>query len=151
MSDADQELFWQIRYFIFSTIVERERPPTTGETAFALKLDREFVQSAYQWLNDKHALFLDPGTLNVRMAHPFSALPTGYRVHTSGHTYYANCAWDSFGILAALRQDGVIEATRIGGQDTISIEVSDDRVYGHDEVIHFLLPFAQWYDDLVFT
>jgi hypothetical protein len=150
MTDSPS-LYWQIRHFIFMYIVEHERPPTTGETALALRLDREFVRDAYKWLGEKHAIFLDPGTLSVRMAHPFSAIPTPYRVHTNNHTYYANCAWDSFGILAALHQEGRIEATHVGGQDTITIDVADDQVYGHDEIIHFLLPFAQWYDDLVFT
>ena len=152
MSESGDALFWQIRHFIYSHIVELERPPSIGETTFALKLDREFVQTAYQWLHDHHALFLNPGTLAVRMANPFSGVPTGYRVHTNEHSYFANCAWDSFGILAALhRQDGRIEATRVDGQEIITLDVIDGQVQGHGEVVHFLLPFAQWYDDLVFT
>ena len=37
------------------------------------------------------------------MANPFSAVPTAYRVPPDGRWWYANCAWDAFGILSALR------------------------------------------------
>ena len=35
-----------------------------------------------------------------RMANPFSAVPTAYRVQAGGRWWYANCAWDAFGICA---------------------------------------------------
>ena len=31
------------------------------------------------------------------MAHPFSGVPTDYRVESSGVAYWANCAWDALG------------------------------------------------------
>ena len=43
------------------------------------------------------------------MANPFSAVPTPYRVQADGRSWFANCAWDAFGICAALHVDGRIE------------------------------------------
>ena len=43
------------------------------------------------------------------MANPFSAVPTAYRVRAGGRSWYANCAWDAFGICAALDSNGVID------------------------------------------
>jgi hypothetical protein len=40
------------------------------------------------------------------MANPFSAVPTAYRVHANGRWWYANCAWDAFGVLGAFDVDG---------------------------------------------
>jgi hypothetical protein len=45
------------------------------------------------------------------MANPFSAVPTAYRVHAGGRWWYANCAWDAFGICATLHTDGDIETS----------------------------------------
>jgi Sulfatase len=48
--------------------------------------------------------FLDPDTNQVRRAHPFSAIPTAFLVHVREKTYWANCAWDCFGIVAAVHE-----------------------------------------------
>ena len=49
-----------------------------------------------------HALVLQENGMELRMAHPFSAVPTPYRVSAAGRWWYANCAWDAFGVCAAL-------------------------------------------------
>ena len=45
------------------------------------------------------------------MAHPFSAVPTVHRVRAAGRSWYANCAWDAFGVLAALDVNGRVSST----------------------------------------
>ena len=45
------------------------------------------------------------------MANPFSAVPTAYRVLARDRWWYANCAWDAFGVCAALHADGRIETS----------------------------------------
>ena len=85
------------------------------------------------------------------MANPFSGVSTDFKVHANGKTYYANCAWDMFGIPAALHTDAVIEAICTGSNDTVKLEINNGRIINYDLLIHFPLPFARWYDDLVFT
>ena len=110
--DLDQidDLDWSVRTAVYSFITEQTRPPTVDEAAALLGVTHERAALAFQRLNQRHALFLEPGTLDVRMAHPFSARPTPFRVHVGTHAYYANCAWDMLGIPAALHADAQIEA-----------------------------------------
>ena len=77
----------------------RQGAPDWGElgsneqAAQQFDLAPEAGRLAYQRLHQRHALFQDPGTGNVRMAHPLSAVPTPFGVASQGRRYWANCAW----------------------------------------------------------
>ena len=149
--DNDSDLFiWTVRNAVYAAILERTVPPTADETAAVLGVSSDDVRSAYERLNDRHALFLTPGTHDVRMAHPFSGVPTEFRVEINGRAYWANCAWDVLGIPAALHADARIEA-QIGDGESIRFAVEAGRVQGWDGVVHFPLPFRRWYDNLIET
>ena len=149
-SNQHDELDWSVRRFVYQFLVERERPPAIDETSAALGITAEQAREAYERLHRRHALFLEPGTLHVRMAHPFSARPTPFRVHVGTHVYYANCAWDMLGISAALYEDARIEAVYADTGESALFSVVDGHVHGRG-VVSFALPFRQWYDDLIFT
>ena len=151
MDEPGDALAWTVRSFVYRHIVERERPPTVDEAASALSIEAGQARSAYRRLHERHALFLEPGTDAVRMAHPFSGAPTPFRVRTDEHSYWANCAWDALGIPAALHADAIILATYAEDGAPAQLVVEAGRVPDHGEVIHFLLPFRAWYDDLIFT
>ena len=152
MQPAESEpLDWTVRLFVYRYIAEHGRPPTVTHTADGLRLDPHQAQTAYERLHNCHALFLEPGTDRIRMAHPFSGVPTPFRVQTHGHTYFANCAWDALGIPAMLRADATIDATCSDSREAIRLRVEDDVVLGHGELIHFALPFRRWYENLIFT
>jgi hypothetical protein len=148
--DRHDELDWSARLFVYQFLVEHERAPTPDETATALGITVERSREAYASLHRRHTLFLEPGTLGVCMAHPFSACPTPFRVHAGGHAYYANCAWDMLGIAATLHADARIEAVYTDTGEAASISVVNGDVHGAGAV-YFTLPFRQWYDDLIFT
>jgi hypothetical protein len=95
-------------------------------------------------LAEQHVVALDEHG-QIRMAHPFAAHHDGTRVDSGGRTWWGNCAWDGFGIVAAL---GLEEAT-ITDQD-IALEVRDQAVHG-DAVFHVLVPARRWWDDIGFT
>jgi DNA-binding transcriptional MocR family regulator len=149
--ENDAELFdWTVRNAVYAAILERSVPPSVDETAAALSVSSNDVRSAYERLNDRHALFLTPGSHDVRMAHPFSGVPTAFRVEAGDHTYWANCAWDTLGIPAALHADVHIQAP-IGDGESIRFAIEAGRVQGWQGVVHFPLPFRRWYDDLIET
>jgi hypothetical protein len=149
--DNDSELFdWTVRNAVYATILERSVPPTADETAMALGVSPDDVRSAYERLNSRHALFLTPGSHDVRMAHPFSGVPTAFRVEADGRTYRANCAWDTLGIPAALHADARIEAP-IGDGESMRFAIEAGQLKGWQGVVHFPLPFRRWYDDLIET
>ncbi len=148
---SDETLVWDVRLFIYKTLTDTERAPTAAEVAAHFGIATEDAQRLLRDLHDRHAIFLDPDSGAVRMANPYSAVPTPYRVLANGHTYWANCAWDAFGIAAMLGGDAVIHARAADDDAGVSIAIRNGRPLANGEVVHFLLPFARWYDNLIFT
>ena len=109
------------------------------------------MRAGWQRLHDAHALVLDAETREIRMANPFSAVPTQFRVEAGGRGWFGNCAWDAFGICAALGVDGRIETVCADCDEPIEVRVRDGRPDDETLVFHCLVPAAQWWDDIVFT
>lgn len=142
---------WDARRFVYTFWVEHAYPPTVQDAARELEISPEEARTLYGELNARHALLLMPGTHSIRMANPFSGVPTGFRVRVGTKTYYANCAWDSFGIPAALHADAVIDAFCSNTQEPLRLRIQDGQPGGDSAIAYFRVPFANWYDDLVFT
>lgn len=140
-----------LRNRTYGLFVDLGRAPTTAEAAEATGTTAEDVRAGWRRLHDEHALVLEPGSGEIRMANPFSAVPTGYRVEAAGHWWYANCAWDAFGVCAALGTDGTIESSCPDCGEAISVVVRDRRPDDETLVFHCLVPAAAWWDDIVFT
>lgn len=101
----------KIRYQIYRFIAERCRVPTDQEIASLLNVAKDEVRSSFHRLHARHMIFLEPGGDTIRMANPFSAVPTRYKVRSEKKQWWANCAWDAFGIAAAFHTDVDIEAS----------------------------------------
>ena len=140
-----------VRKLTYGLFVELARAPTAAEVAAAGGASTEDVEVAWRRLRDTHALVLHPATGEIRMANPFSAVPTAYRVDAGGRWWYANCAWDAFGICAALGVDGRIEASCPDCGESMAVEVRGQRPDDPALVFHCLVPAARWWDDIVFT
>jgi hypothetical protein len=141
----------ELRQLTYRLFVELGRAPTVQETARAAHAEPDAVEAGWRRLHDAHAIVLSPGTAEIRMANPFSAVPTGYRVHAGDRWWYANCAWDAFGICAALHVDGRIETSCADCGEPISVLVEDRRPSDPDLLFHCLVPAAHWWDDIAFT
>jgi hypothetical protein len=87
----------------------------------------------------------------IRIANPFSGVPTGYTAEADGRSWDANCAWDALGILAALGRDGTARTTCSDCGEPLALGVEGGQLVATDAVAHFLVPAARWYDDLVHT
>jgi len=135
-----------LRNRTYAAFVERGRPPAAEEIG-----DEDEVRAGWRQLHEAHALVLDPATAEIRMANPFSAVPTAYRVHAEGRWWYANCAWDAFGVLSALKVDGRIESSCPDCGDPYSLGVVEQRAESSDLLFHCLVPAAHWWEDIVFT
>lgn len=149
-SPADT-LIWDVRLFVYQFLADHERPPTCTEAATHFAIPVQQAEDIYHDLNARHALFLEPGRTTIRMAHPFSGIPTPFRVTTNDHHYYANCAWDALGIPAMLHTDATVTARYSDTDDPLVLTVQNTRVTDAQVFVHFPLPFRHWYDDLVFT
>ena len=113
--------------------------------------DEAEVRAAWRILHEAHALVLNPATDELRMANPFSAVPTAYRVAADGRWWYANCAWDAFGIMSALKVDGRIESSCPDCGEPYAVSVAEQTVDRPDLLFHCLVPAAHWWDDIIFT
>jgi hypothetical protein len=72
-------------------------------------------------------------------------------VLAQGKTYYANCAWDALGIPAALHADAVVQASDGHTGEAITLEVHAGQPAPEPCVIHFAVPAARWWEDIVYT
>jgi len=135
----------QIRRFVYTFFLEYERPPTYQETAQQYNFADDTARLHYRALHSKHAFFLNPGTDDIRIANPLSALETTYITHVQGHRYYANCGWDMLGLSEAR-----IEVHCTDCNQLTSITLQDDTVLGQG-IVHFLVPAREWYEDLIYT
>jgi len=137
----------RLRNLTYELFVELGRAPTAREAGLAAGVD---VSAGWQRLHDAHALVLDSAG-EIRMANPFSAVPTPYRVNARGRWWYGNCAWDAFGICAALGADGRIETNCADCGEELGVDVRGARPDDESLVFHCLVPAAGWWDDIVFT
>ncbi len=140
-----------LRNLTYGLFVRHGRAPTAGEVAAEAGMERDEVRAAWRRLHDLHAVVLDPDSGELLMANPFSAVETPYRVHAAGRRWYANCAWDAFGICAALQVDGRIETACADCGEPLTVEVRDQLPDDEGLVFHSLVDAAHWWDDIVFT
>jgi hypothetical protein len=151
METTITEFDLKIRHQIYRFFAENCKGPTYQELAGYLNTAEESVRQSFQKLHKGHMIFLNPDD-TIRMANPFSAIPTKYIVRSGGKEWWANCAWDSLGIPATLHIDAEIEAFYPDIQENVTLQVKNGRVVdGKNHLVYFPLPFRQWYDDLVFT
>ena len=79
------------------------------------------------------------------MAHPFAAHHDGARVQSDGREWWGNCAWDAFGIVAALGCDEATSPPRASRCESTATTIDGDAVF------RVLVPAARWWDDIGHT
>ena len=146
MDGADIDL----RNATYAHFVELGRAPTPTEVATVTTWTEDDVRDGWRRLHDAHALVLDDRG-DIRMANPFSAVPTPFRVHAAGKAWYANCGWDAFGIGAALHVDSVIDAECADCREPIRLHVREGRPDDTDLIFHIPVPAIDWWRDIGFT
>jgi len=141
-----------VKLNIYATIAATAQAPTAAEVARALGAAVDDVLAAFARLHQKRLLVPEPGDpRRIRMAPPFSGVETPFKVQVGDKSYYANCAWDALGIAAALHQDALIHAADGFNSEPILLEVRDGKPIPQPCAIHFAVPAARWWDDILYT
>jgi hypothetical protein len=122
-----------LRRTIFEAFATTGEPPRVA--------DRETLHA----LADQHVVVLDERD-RIVMAHPFAAHDGGARVEAAGRTWRGSCAWDAFGIVAALGLDDAI-VTDAGG---VQIAFRGGNPVD-DALFHVAVPAPEWWADIGFT
>jgi hypothetical protein len=136
--------------FHFSA-AETGRIPTACDVARLLETSPAEVASAFARIQQRRLLLLEPDGTTIRMAPPFSGVPTQHRVRAGGVEYYANCAWDALGIPAALHQPAEVYSLCEQSLQQLHLSVGPDGPPPSDWLFHVAIPAARWWDDLVYT
>ncbi len=75
----DDNLLWQVRHFVYAHFADTTYPPSVDETAAHFNISTEEAGELYKELHNRHSFFLEPETLTIRMANPFSGIPTDFQ------------------------------------------------------------------------
>ena len=143
----------QLRSVIYWHFVKTGLAPSRSELAERVGSQTDTDEQLHR-LHDSHMIVLDdrPGRFGeIRMALPFAAEPTNYRVTTANGGWWANCAWDSLAICAAIQLDARIESTWADTSERLVIDVIDQQPETTVGFIHFQIPARHWWDDIVET
>jgi hypothetical protein len=140
-----------LRREIYTQTLTRGVPPRMADLARALDVEPSVAQAEVSRLAADRIVVLQPCSGELLMVPPFSAVPTPFLIQTSRHNCYANCAWDALGVPLMLREPArVVTACACCG-DAMVVDVTLDRPPDTTDVIHFAVPAARWWRDIVFT
>jgi hypothetical protein len=143
----------ELRFLVYRHFVEAGIAPSRRTLADIVG-DLETVDGLLTELHDRHMLVLDDRPHRrgeIRMALPFATEATDFRVSTHQGVWWANCAWDSLAMLAALHTDGRIESTWSDTAEPVALTVTGEQLDSADGYISFALPASRWWDDIVVT
>jgi hypothetical protein len=145
-------LLTAVKLAVYDTIATTTHAPSVANVARQVDAPIADVEAAFDELHKQRLLVPEPGDPSrIRMAPPFSAIPTPFRVLIRGKTYYANCVWDSLGIPAAFHEDGVVRASDGHTGEAITLVIRHGEPKSVPCVIHFAVPAAHWWDDIIYT
>jgi hypothetical protein len=144
-------LLRDVRLYVYRQMVDTSAAPSAVDTARALHRTEAEIESAYRALADAHMLVLRPNSHTVWMAGPFSNMQTAFTVIAGGRAYYANCAWDAFGVPALLGADARIFTTCGDCGGVLERKVSNGALPETRGIVHFALPARRWWDDVGYT
>jgi DNA-binding transcriptional MocR family regulator len=146
------DILTTVKLAIYDRIATTTHAPTVTDVAQQLDVATDDVQAAFDELHKRRLLVPEPGdSTRIRMAPPFSGVPTPFRVIVRGKTYYANCVWDSLGVAAAFHDDAVVRASDGHTGESITLTVRHGNPKPVPCAIHFAVPAAHWWDDIVHT
>ncbi|MBT2208056.1 alkylmercury lyase family protein [Actinomadura sp. NEAU-AAG7] len=145
----------RVRDLVYETLASEGRAPSVAELARRTRSTTEATQKILHELAEAHALVLTADGDAVRMAHPFTAAPMAFVVTPlDGHDdrrWWGGCAWDSFGISAALDLDVRIDTACPQCGTPIAYQAGPRLPPPAELAVRFPRPAGEWWDDVVAT
>lgn len=150
-SDTSDALMREVRLFVFRQAADTARVPQPRDIAAALGRPQSEVEEALRQLAVGKVVILAPNDGNIWAANPFCAVPSAFRVETSGKSYWGICIWDALGIVATLGKDAVIRTACGDCSEPMLLEIAGGKLKRSEGIIHFAVPAHHWWDNIGFT
>ena len=145
------DLHQHVRNVVYGHLADTGRPPVLDDIAQQLDAPKDAVADALKENAERHFLVLNTDGRSIRMASPFSGVPTPHVIESDGVRYFANCGWDAFGVVAALGRSGTIHSRCEQSKVPLELTVDADGPPPSEWVFHSELPAAMWWQDIIYT
>ena len=145
------EIDVEVKLAIYRHFAETGRRPGVDEVARRAGGTVADALAAFASLRAQRLLLLEPDGRTIRMAPPFSGVPTQHRVEAGAVSYFANCAWDALGVPAALHQPAVVHSRCEQSGELLTLAVAHNGPESSTWLFHCAVPAARWWTDLVYT
>jgi Alkylmercury lyase len=149
----------RVRLAILRGFVDGGPTPTVASVAAVLGAGRDEAAAAFDRLAAGRAIVLARGTREIVMSAPFAGQPTGFVVRVGAQSYDVNCIWDALGVPAMLAGasgapvDADVSTMCADCGAALALRVRGGEVAAEppSAVVHFAVPAARWWADIVFT
>ena len=140
-----------LRTAVYRHFASTGQSPTVDAMRDAIGATTELVREGYHRLYAKRMLVPAGDFVSIRMAPPFSGVPTQHQVTVNGTQYFANCAWDAFGVVSALGGTGDVLSRCDQTLKPLVLHLTPDGPPPSGWLFHCVVPAAEWWNDIVFT
>jgi hypothetical protein len=141
-----------VRNFVFSRVAATAELPQPQRISDELAMALDDVNATLRRLAEAKVLIMAPNGGDIWAANPFCAVPSGISVEANARRYWAICAWDALGIVAALRASTAsIHAPCGDCGEMLHLRIEDGAVAHSESVIHFAVPARQWWRNIGFA
>jgi hypothetical protein len=129
-------------------VIETGRAPQLDQLAELAGLPEKETAQALRALAENHGVILEPNSSRIWSLHPIAMMPTTFWVTASGgRGWWANCAWCTLGIAAAIGED-IRVSTRDGGEgESLQFDVVRGTASRAEIVMHLPYPPSCWWDN----
>lgn len=140
-----------LRVFIYDELLDRGTPPTITGIASHFGVAPNAARDALAALRIGKTILVHPQTGEVWMAGPFAAAETPYRVSRGDRQWWANCAWDMFGVAVIVGAPVRVDTQCTDCGEPMTLVCDPDTPPNEEGVVHFLVPARRWYENVGFT
>ena len=144
-----------VRKFVFDHFLEHAGPPVLEEVMQKFGLSRLEAADVLKELEAGRHVVLLRGTQRILMAHPFSSIPTPFKVTLENdRRYFANCSWDSIAFHIMLGENVRVDSFCHHCGEDVDLELSEQNVASRNPggvLVYFGTPAKRWWDDVIDT
>jgi hypothetical protein len=137
----------KLHYLLIRHVIDQGHAPSLQKLADLAGNTEQKTASLLRALEQIHGVILVPDSHRTWSLHPFALHPTAFWVSTATGGWWANCAWCSLGIWAALEQDVNICTSDGGEAGSLDFSIERGATVRRDLLMHFPYPPERWWDN----